>query len=113
MEARLPTAILVGALIRKAHIEGGFAAVLEKGDEDAGAVVVILTERGANPRFFDRILRADGHYAWQTADHADSVPPQDVPSFVARRKRFDPDLWVLELDVPSWERFAAEMKSLD
>ena len=112
IEPRLATSVLVGAMIRKAEGEGGFAAVLAKGDETAGAVLVILTERGARPRLFERILQPDGRYAWEVSASQPLDGPGEVPDFVARRRRFDPDLWVLELDVPSGERFAAEMNAL-
>jgi hypothetical protein len=55
------------------------------------------------------LLQPDGTYSW--AAPIDS-PPQ-VPDFVARRRRFDPDLWVLELDIPSIERFTAGMTAFD
>lgn len=110
---RLATSVLVGALIRKAQSEGGFAAVLAKGDETAGAMLVILTEKGANPCLFERILQPDGAYSWEMSASQAADGPEEVPGLVARRRRFDPDLWVLELDIPSQERFAAEMNSLN
>lgn len=110
---RLATSVYVGALIRKAQGEGGFAAVLAKGDETAGSLLVILTERGADPCLFERILQPDGRYAWELAAAQPADGPGAVPDLVARRRRFDPDLWVLELDVPSRERFAAEMNALN
>lgn len=112
MNPRLASSVLVGGLIRKAESEGGFAAVLAKGDSNAGSVVAILTERGANPWILERILQPDGSYSWQSASQVTDNAAQ-VPEFVARRRRFDPDLWVLELDIPDRERFAAEMNALD
>ena len=75
----------------------------------AGSIIVLLTERGSNAGLYERILQPDGSYAWQaiTAESA------DVPGFVARRRRFDPDLWVLELDIPDRERFAAAMNAVN
>jgi hypothetical protein len=108
-EPRLATSVLAGALIRKAQGEGGFAAVLAKGDPTSGAILLILTEKGANPRVLERLLQPDGTYAW--AEPIES--PEEVPAFVARRQRFDPDLWLIELDVPSLERFTAEMTAFD
>jgi hypothetical protein len=113
MEPRLASSVLVGALIRKAEAEGGFAAVLERGDSSAGAILLILLERGANPRLFERILQPDGRYVWRGDSGEASEKSADVPSLVAHRRRFDPDLWVLELDIPSVERFAAEMTAID
>ena len=109
MTARLASSVLVSALVRMAEEEGGFGAVLAKGDANAGSVLVILHERGRDARVLERILQADGNYAWQpvTSDSA------DVPSFIARRRRFDPDSWVLELDIPAQERFAAAMNAFN
>jgi hypothetical protein len=111
MEARLASSVLVGALLRRAESEGGFGAVLAKGDPTAGSVGVVLMEKGANPRFFERALTAQGSYAWQES-HQTFENEQDFRSFLERRRNFDPDLWILELDIASAERFAAEMNSV-
>ena len=109
MGPRLATSVLAGALIRKAEGEGGFAAVLAKGDPTSGAILLILTEKGGNPRVLERVLQPGGDYAW----HQAVGNPAEVPDFVARRQRFDPDLWIIELDIPSAERFTAEMTGFD
>ena len=113
MEARIAASVLAGALIRKAEGEGGFGAVLAKGDATAGSILVILLERGGNPRLFERLLQPDGRYAWQEGASQQIENQRDVPGFIARRRRFDPDSWIIELDIPSVERFAAEMNALD
>jgi hypothetical protein len=106
MEPRLATSVLVGALLRQAQSDGGFGAVLAHGDDTAGSVLVILLERGGNPKLYERILQTGEGYRWVCSGDS----PQ-VPELVARRRRFDPDLWVLELDVPFAERFAAGMNA--
>jgi hypothetical protein len=110
---RLATSVLVGGLIRKAEAEGGFGAVLAKGDSTAGALLLILTERGANPAAYERMLQRDGRYAWAPSASQLAENAAEVPALVARRRRFDPDLWVVELDIPSIERFAAGMSAFD
>lgn len=110
MTARLASSIVVGGLIAKAEADGGFGAVLAKGDPTAGSIILILAERGAGPRLFERILQPDGSYAWQpTGQPVASF--DEVSGLIARRRRSDPDLWVVELDIPSPERFAAEMNA--
>lgn len=109
MEKRLATSVLVGALLRRASVEGGFCAVLAKGDAEAGSILVILAERGERRRFLERILQPDGRYAWQDALTQVHGNDEEAEKFLARRRKFDPDLWIVELDVPSEERFAAEM----
>jgi hypothetical protein len=109
---RLASSVLASALLRRAEAEGGFGAVLFKGDATAGSILVILLEKGGNPRIFERILQPDGLYCWAESPMQQSAEAQEVPSFIARRRRFDPDLWVLELDIPSAERFADEMNAV-
>ncbi|HEX8261429.1 MAG TPA: DUF1491 family protein, partial [Allosphingosinicella sp.] len=100
MEPRIAASVLAGALIRAAEGEGGFGAVLAKGDAAAGSILVILLEKGGNPRLFERLLQPDGCYSWQESGSQRIENPREVPEFIARRRRFDPDLWVLELDIP-------------
>ena len=111
MEPRLVSSVLVTALLRRAEAEGGFGAVLARGDATAGAIAVVLAERGANPRFLERVLQPDGRYAWQET-RLNMESDGDLRMLIERRRRFDPDLWVLELDIVSAERFAAEMNSI-
>jgi len=108
MTARLTASVLVGALIRKAQGEGGFAAVLAAGDPLAGAVIVVLAERGVKMLVLERILLPSGAYAWQETGNRE----EDSADLVMRRRRFDPDLWVVELDVASADLFAQGMNDV-
>lgn len=109
MEPRLSTSVLVTALMRRAESEGGFATVLMKGDPTVGSVLVILNERGGNQRVLERILQSGGRYSWQEAVMQGADSKGEIQSLLERRRRFDPDLWLIELNVASAERFAAEM----
>lgn len=111
MSARLASSVLAAALIRRAQDEGGFGAVLAKGDPSAGAIAVILAEKGRKACFLERMLQSDGHYAWQQARQA-VENDEDFQKALARRRKHDPDLWILELDIASAERFAAEMNAV-
>lgn len=111
MPARLATSVLVGALIRRAESAGGFAAVLARGDSTAGSVLVILAERGRKLRILERLLRPDGSYEWQDSIQQPIENEEKIYRFLERRRRFDPDLWVVELDIPAAERFADEMNA--
>lgn len=109
MEPRLQSSLLVQALIRSAESEGGFAAVLAKGDSSAGSILVILSEKGRKAQILERLLQPNGRYAWQDIAAQVMVNDEEFEKFLLRRQKFDPDLWLLELDIVSAERFAAEM----
>ena len=108
-EARLKSSVLVGALMARAQAAGGFAAVLAKGDSSAGSILVILAERGRKVRILERLLQPDGRYSWQGIGEQALANTEETEKFLDRRRKFDPDIWLIELDVPSAERFAAEM----
>ena len=113
MTARLASSILVTALLRRAEAQGGFGAVLARGDSSGGAILVVLLEKGSNPRLLERVLGAEGLYHWAFAVNRAAGEAGDMRETIERRRRFDPDLWVVELDTPSAEHFAAEMNEMD
>ena len=106
--ARLASSVLASALLRRAEQSGGFGAVLAKGDPTAGAIAVILAEKGRKARFLERVMQANESYAWQST-REDVENEEEFEKFLQRRRKADPDLWILELDIASAERFAAEM----
>lgn len=111
MPQRLASSVLVSALLRRAHEEGGSGAVLAKGDPTAGSVTVILAEKGKRACVLERLLLADGRYAWEESRQAVEDEEQ-FRAFLERRRKYDPDLWIVELDIASAERFAAEMNAV-
>jgi hypothetical protein len=108
---RLASSVLVSALLRRAQDEGGFGAVLAKGDPTAGAIAVILAEKGRKACLLERLLRPDGRYAWEESRQK-IENEADFQAALDRRRKYDPDLWILELDIACAERFAAEMNAV-
>lgn len=104
MDARLPARLEVMALIRSVEASGGFGTVVHKGEPDAGSLLVVLVENGANARVYERMPQLDGTRRWHCAKR-DSQTETVVPEYLSRRTAQDPDLWVVELDIADGERF--------
>ncbi|GGZ05177.1 DUF1491 family protein [Novosphingobium colocasiae] len=104
MTGRLPAHLEVSGLIRRVSAAGGFAAVLRKGEPDAGTILIVLLENGRNARLFERIPQADGTRKWACTRQEDAENKQDFADYLNRRGDRDPDLWVVELDVAQGER---------
>jgi hypothetical protein len=111
VSARLTSQVLVSSLLRRAEAEGGFGAVLAKGDPTAGAVMAVVAERGVRTLLLERLLQPDGTYAWQDNGRA-GVDDIEFGELVARRRRTDPDLWLVELDVADAATFAARINEV-
>jgi hypothetical protein len=96
-EPRIKAGIWVKMALRLGQADGQFAAVLKRGDEDAGGVLAVLRmPRGLS--VLSQIRTNDGEAAWLRATGPDPVSQEAVDAYVARQVKFDPDLWVLEFE---------------
>lgn len=108
MQQKLPTHLEVAAILRRAQSDGDFATVLRRGDRERGSLLLLVGSRGRHLACLERVLELDGHYLWKRTGPTDSASAQEVSDFLAKRARFDADLWAIELDVALPERFIAE-----
>ena len=104
MSDSLPSAVLVGALLRRVNDAGGIATVLARGDSQGGAILVVACERSRDYNILERSIGASGG----TELIATPIDSASVGDYWRRRRSRDPDLWVIELDIAQAERFAAE-----
>ena len=98
-DARLPARLEIAALIRLAQNGGGFAAVLKSGDDQAGTILLLLTENGANPRVYERMPQLDGTRKWTESKVQDAENKGEFDAYLARRSAQDRDVWIVELDI--------------
>jgi hypothetical protein len=107
--SRLPASLEAGSLVRRAEADGDFATILRKGDPDRGALLLIVTSRGRHVACLERVLSLDtGNYDWRQAGPPEEAGSEEIRDFLAKRTRFDEDLWLIELDIAQPERFIAE-----
>lgn len=103
MSDRLPSGVLVSAMLRRANDAGGSGMVLARGDAQGGAILAVVIEPGGPERLVERGIGPDGDPTL-----IDSTPADDLDGYWRRRRARDPDLWVIELAVPGAERLVAE-----
>jgi len=104
MSERLPSQLEVAAIMRRVEAQGGFATVVRKGDPDRGAVTLILQERGEIRGILERELGQNFTYEWTFKTESS----ESLNDLIVRKTRFDPDFWLIELDIAEPERFIAE-----
>ncbi len=109
--AKLAARVEVSALIRRIEGEGGHGMVLARGDGESGAILMLLAERGVPTMLLERVLVPSGDYRWQRTGPRDLGNHEALTTYIQRRRSFDSDLWVVELDIAGVERFADEMIS--
>ncbi|MBB3657218.1 hypothetical protein FHX15_002450 [Rhizobium sp. BK650] len=99
---RLRTDIYVSALVRRVFSAGDFAAVEKKGAEEAGAIFIRQRFRDgletlyapAPQTFFDEESSGDRLFEIRL----ERTEPDKVREMLDRERKFDPDLWIVELE---------------
>lgn len=109
--SRLPAHVEVASILRRTEAAGDFAMILKKGDPDRGSLLIVIRSRGKHVAILERVLSLDGEYQWRPAAISESAESSKVAEFLAKRARFDEDLWAIELDIAEPERFIAETTS--
>jgi len=93
--ARLKAGIFVRALIRRAEVAGAQAYVARHGAEEAGAVAIKIARLDGTCLVLDQARRGEGELVW-------------VKPFFEKQIRFDPDLWIVEIEDREGRTFVDE-----
>lgn len=96
MTARLTADFWIRAYLARLQAAHVPAYVMARGDPTAGAVLVKLATLDGRARLFQRSFDlASGRRVWVVlAEGAEA----EVDAAVARQRKMDPDLWVLEVE---------------
>ncbi len=108
---RLKSALWVAAYLRRCQVEGAFAVVRRHGAEDAGAVFVRVSRLDGTSDLFgpapqsalDTSPGADRSFAASLAQQP--APDAAVEAKLEREMKFDPDLWIVEVEDAAGRNF--------
>ena len=98
MEARLKTELWIKALIRRCDIAAIAVAVVARGDRDSGAVLLKFNARDEGCSVLAQTRSSAGELIWMRATGPLPVAERDADAYIARQQRYDPDLWVVEIE---------------
>lgn len=105
---RLKAEIWVKALIRRCEVEGAAAMVVSRGDATSGVVLVKVNSLDGLARVFSPTRAGDGSFQWLSATGAEPIPEAEADAYIDRQKKFDPDLWVVEIEDRAGRHFLQE-----
>jgi hypothetical protein len=102
---RLKSAIWAAAYLRRVSVEGAFAAVRRRGADEAGAVFILVnrldgsvTLYGPAPQaLFDEAQPSERLFTAVLGGKT-PVAEADAEARIAREIKFDPDVWVIEVE---------------
>lgn len=95
----------MSALIARAQSAGAFATVLHKGDAGSGSVLVNVRGGDGQHVLYQGAQNVDGARVW-LASQAQSEAA--IGQKIAKRRAFDEDLWVIEIEDRKGRHFLTE-----
>jgi hypothetical protein len=101
---RLKSALWVAAYLRRCQVEGVYAVVRRRGAEEAGAVFVRISRLDGTSDLFGPAPQsafdaAPGvERAFSPSLASQPAPDTAVEAYLAREIRFDPDIWIVEVE---------------
>ena len=93
--------------MRRVQSAGGFAAIIRKGADEAGAINFVLRDRLGQISLFQPAPQSmtgsedetQRRFILSIAINSE----EDLARFIASESRYDPDFWLVELDTGSIE----------
>ena len=99
---RLKSEIWVKAYLRRLAGEGLFAAVIRRGNAEAGAIYVKQSTLDGRARIFSPAPAGFDAVAqerlWISYFGDEPVSDSDADSYLAQQADYDPDIWVIEVE---------------
>jgi hypothetical protein len=101
---RLKSGIWVSAYLRRCQVEGVFAVLRRRGAEEAGAVFIKISRLDGTAELFGPAPQSvfdDAQPAERAFSRCLTTQPAaeaDVETYLAREVRFDPDVWIVEVE---------------
>ncbi len=97
---RLKSEIRVQAWVRRCAAQGLVATVARKGEGESGALILKVNRFAAGCEVFTGVSTPEGGEAWMRASGPKPIPEKDADAYLARQAKYDPDVWVLEIEDP-------------
>ena len=98
MEPRLKSGIWIKALVRRCDLAAIPVAVLARGDGDAGAILLKFNGGTSGCSVLTQARGQGGELLWMRATGPDPVDEANADAYIARQRRRDPDIWVVEIE---------------
>ncbi len=109
MSREIPSQIWVSALVRRAQLGGAFATIAHRGDAERGDVVVKVTPERGRARLYAPVFNPGGPMEFEALPPgAEDADEAEIDALIAKRRKMDRDLWVIEIEDREGRHFLTE-----
>jgi hypothetical protein len=104
---RLKAGLFVRALIRRVEVAGAQAYVVRKGIEESGAILIKISRLDGTSTVLSQARRGEGELVW-VKPLGDVVDDAAASAWFDKQMKFDPDLWIVEIEDREGRAFVDE-----
>jgi hypothetical protein len=107
---RLSSEFFVSATIRRAELGGAFAALRRRGGAQSGSIFVVVDRLDGTATLYGPAPQAlyeggDSERAFSRLHLPEALSREQVESRLEKEMRFDPDIWILEIESRDGQSF--------
>ncbi len=96
----------VSALLRRVEQSGSFAYVTRRGDKSFGSVLIKVVNLRTRDAYVLREAQKGETSLWMRP--VETLNEADLDAYIARQAKYDPDLWVVEIEDVEGRHFLTE-----
>lgn len=100
---RLKSEIFVSAIVRRVFSLGGYAAILHRGADEAGAIFIRHRQRSGLETLYapapQSVFDEEKPLGRIFELRLEQAGPDQVSEALERELRFDPDCWIVEIEI--------------
>jgi hypothetical protein len=104
---RLKAGIFVRALTRRAEVAGASAFVVRMGSEEAGALILKVNKLDSTCLVLNQARDGKGNLVW-SQPLGGWTPEARAAEWCDKQVKFDPDLWIVEIEDRQGRAFVDE-----
>lgn len=98
MNDRLKTSMWVDAHVRTCFTSDMPTFIVHKGDAERGGVILKINKFASGVSLYEQALDFDGNKMWRHLGDFDQAAERDADAILIKKRSFDSDLWVLEIE---------------
>ena len=87
----------------EAHVRTCFASdmptfIINKGDSERGGILLKVNRFSEGISIYEQALNFDGHKMWRLLSNFEATAESDADAFLAKKRQYDMDIWILEIE---------------
>ena len=94
---RLTSKFWISAYIKRLESQGIPVFIVKKGDQVAGAILIVISNLKGFSTIFTQSFDAEGNRIWLELTRGSDI---EIAETIKKQKDIDPDIWILEVENP-------------